>query len=366
MIKREKLPLNRLFNRHAIAACRDDDRWVLPNEYIGVELETEDYQAPRTQAAVVERDRWWHVEPEGSLINGTEWVLSRPLYGEDLTKAIDALFTNLKFTSSERTSTHIHINMSDNIDLEQFRAFFILNYIVDPAVFRLGDEARKWCSYCQPLSDMHMSRVLRILNSDNVMDITSAVKGSIHEDRYYGFNVASFAKHGTIEYRHFPATNNKEVIISWIQLIMSLKLASRTLPTPAAMLDAMGDTPEQFNAFLNKYVQSHAHDLYRLLDIREVLYRIRYMKAIISVEPSNAAIGRGAVKPQLKPSALYKSYLKKTYKVDLEEAPKPAPANAVGGQFAELLNNEEVRNNPELLEELNKLALLGIRQRGDA
>lgn len=298
MINRnKKRQLNKLYGHGIVQAVRGDNTWVLPDEFVGLELETENWTWGL--ATVEERQdmqQWWVAKQDMSLVNGTEWILTRPLAGRGLTSAVDMLFSGkYKYTMSERTSTHVHINMSDGLDIEVLRAMFVLTYVVEPAIFRLADENRKWCSYCQPLSDFSAKRLVSFLNSDNDETVRQGINGGTHADKYYGFNITSMQKHGTIEFRYFPCTQSKKDVISWIQLCMSIKKAGIKWATPTDLLVAMGDTVEDARNFVaNTFPANPA--VAQLLDYEEVLYRIRWLKALLNVELVDALLDRKAVK----------------------------------------------------------------------
>ena len=267
-----------------------DPKWPL-NELMGIEIETEDFAY--VHDAMVELADYWTVHNDGSLRNGTEWVTSKPFAGKKLTAAIDTFFAKRRaYNMSERTSVHIHINMTDeNLTIDQFRSLFCLAFIIDPAVFRIADENRKWCSYCCPLTDMSEERIGTLLSSDKKTRIMSAINGDKNEDKYYGFNVVSLRKHGTLEFRHFSCTQDKAQLELWIKLVQEIKKAGIGFDDPKIMLEMMND-PEKVAVLIRARMPETADTVLRYLDRDDAAARARYLLTVVSNKPIQEQILR--------------------------------------------------------------------------
>lgn len=260
-----------------------DPKWPL-HELMGVEIETEDFAYANEVAE--ELHDYWTTHHDGSLRNGTEWVTRYPFAGKALTTAINMFFAKRRaYNMSERTSTHIHINMTDeNLTLDQFRSLFCLAFIIDPAVFRIADENRKWCSYCCPLTDMSEERLSTLLSSDKKTRIMAAINGDKNEDKYYGFNVVSLRKHGTLEFRHFSCTQDKEQLESWIKLVQEIKKTGISFDNPKVMLEMM-NTPDNLALLIRARMPQSAELVLRYLDRDDAVERARYLTAVIANKP---------------------------------------------------------------------------------
>lgn len=338
MVKREKKDLNALFGKNLLVAAVPDDYWVLPNEMIGFELECEDFE--RAEAAGQALRPEWKSKGDGSLRNGIEWILNGPHSGTKLRKAILKLFPNegFRYNMSERTSTHIHINMSDGLVLEQLRAMFALVYLIEPAIFRWADENRKWCSYCCPLSDMAPSRLAVLLNDDNNGAIEAAFTGARHEDKYYGFNIKSFLTHGTVEFRYFPCTNQRKDAFAWIQFVMEVKKAAVGYDSVATLL-AEFDSPRKVEAFIRKHFTVNADNVLPRLDIRETIQRAGALEALLDVQPAEVEGDRRFKYKQVH-SVGFKKMLKSVFNKDLD-VEALAPIQDVVADYANILDEEE-------------------------
>ena len=80
-----------------------------------------------------------------------------------------------------------------------------------------------WCSYCNSLNTMPLDSIVRLLQNGE-HDYAPSLWNTGANDRYYGLNVASVWKHGTLEFRHFPTTTNKEELWSWVDFCHAISL----------------------------------------------------------------------------------------------------------------------------------------------
>lgn len=203
-----------------------------PGQRIGIEFELEDW-------ASGDFDNHWSTHSDQSLRNGVEFVFARPKMGQEIETALDLFVekaASTTYSTSERTSTHIHMDMSDGMTVGDVRKMFILTYLIEPAMFRLADENRKWCGYCQPLTDMQQHRITQLLTATTETDITAAFTGSRHVDKYYGFNMAALTRHTTIEFRYFPGYQDRAGVDKWINMVQEVKLSARSVETIEELL----------------------------------------------------------------------------------------------------------------------------------
>lgn len=274
--------INDVFGRKPIVTHDPDTFWPLPSELIGVEIEVEDLDRQGNVAP------YWTQHQDGSLRNGVEFVLAGPTGGRQLTEAINTFFdAGMNYSISPRTSVHIHINASDNMTVDQFRNMFTIMYLFEPAVFRWADENRKWCGYCSPLTDLTPSRIINILNdSRDETRFISAVRGDGNSDRYYGFNVAAYHRHGTVEFRYFPCTTDRTKVIEWIKFCMCVKKAARRHGSPEDIL-ALLQTRDGVQNFLTEWFGDIGPTLIRHLDMEDCLGRVKDMGTMVNVAPES-------------------------------------------------------------------------------
>lgn len=253
-------------------------RFADPGQKIGIEFEIEDWSGGGFESH-------WTPHSDASLRNGIEFVFSRPKHGAEVEQALD-LFqrtaAEYSFTISERTSTHIHMDMGDGQQVVDVRKMFLLTYMIEPAMFRFADENRKWCSYCQPLTDMTQARISSILTATNAQELISAFTGSRHQDKYYAFNLASLTRHTTIEFRYFPGYSDMATVDKWINMVQEIKLAAKAAGSIEELL-VIGMDRARLEAFLNQHMpRSVANGLLGGLDWHDAGKRAGYLNAILA------------------------------------------------------------------------------------
>ena len=209
----------------------------------GIELELENVFQPGNLAPS------WKCTEDNSLRNGLEYISNGPHAGLALRKHV-ADFYAAKITSknSPRTSTHIHTNISD-ATIGTVRAMFIISYMMEEALYSLVNADRKFCGYCMPLSEMSPERVRNILASTNTAGFLGGLRGQ-NVDKYYGFNINSISKHGTVEFRYFPGGPLESDLLSWIIYCTQVKTAA--LQTGVDGLLGL-DSPQQLENWLKEF-----------------------------------------------------------------------------------------------------------------
>lgn len=256
----KKTALSKLVRRGALVNnSAPDSTWPIPDQYVGLEIEIEDYSQEELDRHGDRGSPYWSVHGDGSLRNGVEYVLSQPMMGNDLLKAIDYFFTNIKtYSDSPRTSIHVHLNMlQEEESVEGLRNMVALYYMFEDAFFSVADEGRKWNGYCNAFDDNPPAFLEELMAHESSGDMGKLYESLLttadqNTNRYYGLNLAALRRYGTIEFRHMPLVRDKTRLMEWIGLIMETKDAANRLA-------ADGMTPA--NLFLS------ADDLVKLPDL---------------------------------------------------------------------------------------------------
>lgn len=218
-----------------------DTKW---KDFFGVELEVEN-------STFRENFDMWITHIDGSLRDGTEFVLSTPLGGQALEKAIDAFYSkDMTYTSGPRTSTHIHVNMRDS-SVDTLRTMSVIMYMLEDAIFNSVGESRKWSGYSVGLNEMEQRRLRIMLSSNDHRALHGAIAPSRNQERYYGFNTAAFRKHGTVEFRYFPGGPTKAELCNWIDLVAFVKAIGKRY-TPEELTYQISD-----EASLRAFLETH-------------------------------------------------------------------------------------------------------------
>lgn len=236
---------------------KQDDRWVSSDVYIGLEIEAENVvlSSPGLRALTT---AGWNNLHDGSLKSGgMEFVFHRPQAGDAITRLLDVFFSNpppLTYDSSARAGVHIHINWSDGADFESIRRLIALMYCIEPAIFEWVDAGRKYCGYSAPLLELSDAQVRTMMTTESSTALISAMKGAgLGNSRYFGTNLQSLFKHGSVEFRYFPCTNERQKIEQWINLCMLIKKVCTESPINVQELVAMLSTEQGILDFLREH-----------------------------------------------------------------------------------------------------------------
>lgn len=214
-----------LFDMRSRSYRYDDSRWP---ELIGIELELE-------EATIQSAPPYWVLHEDASLRNGIELVLDAPYAGEVLGNAIREYYNSgIAHNSTSRTSTHIHINMTD-ATLDNLRSMFMIMYSIEDALFNAVGESRKWSGYAMALGEMEPSRVRGILTSEDRSTLVESISPSRNQERYYGFNTC-MRRHGTAEFRYFPGGPTRQELESWVDFVVNVKQIAKKW-APAQLID---------------------------------------------------------------------------------------------------------------------------------
>jgi hypothetical protein len=243
-----------IFNKPLRKARKDKSvSWPLPDQLIGIEVEVEfrdGYRDPENSR------EYWTTHRDGSLRNGTEYVLVSPMKGNMLSEAIGALFDGSRFVRSTTGSTHIHVDMTDETSTYKVvQVMTMLVYVLEGAFFAAIDSGREWCGYTNRLMSAPDSLIGRALNakSDNdYADLVSVCQDARNIGRYYGCNLQALDKFGSIEFRYFPTAETQAELIEWIKLCMNIKRAAVEVGTTEALMEIM-ESAEQYDDFISTY-----------------------------------------------------------------------------------------------------------------
>lgn len=159
----------------------------------------------------------WQAESDGSLRNnGVEFITKKPAGREQIVKQFKELHSALEFTNandatSERTSTHVHVNCLE-LEPEQVRSIILHYALFEPIFFHLVTAERANNIHCVALNQTNLPEFYR----RGVPDLVS--KWS----KYTALNVLPLSEIGTIEFRHLQGTRDPEVLNMWLTVLEQL------------------------------------------------------------------------------------------------------------------------------------------------
>ncbi len=113
---------------------------------------------------------------------------------------------------SERTSTHVHVNVAP-LTLKEAREFVLLYALYEPLFFKFAGPSREASIFCVPLYYTNFSKLFSL-------PFEKMVNNWSH--KYTAFNLLPVKTFGTIEFRHLGGTNDYNRYLAWLSAINSL------------------------------------------------------------------------------------------------------------------------------------------------
>ncbi|UFK09560.1 hypothetical protein [Xanthomonas phage DES1] len=236
-------------SRTKLVATTPEFKFVLPEQLMGVEIEAErtgDSTLP-SQSAV---GRLWEVKSDGSLMDGREYVLTSPMEGDQLSQAITMFFRVARLEQVATSSTHIHLDMSEEeTTLNVLQVVFALVYMLEPVLWHVGDPSRKWCGFTHPINTAPRDIIEYLFAEDFNVKAPEFASVTRSISRYFGLNVNALSKYGSLEFRYFPTATSAEQLVGWINLVQSFKKAGQQLDTMRALANAM-ETEQSYHGLI--------------------------------------------------------------------------------------------------------------------
>lgn len=205
---------------------------------VGIEIETEgDYLPTNLEGS------FWKDEEDGSLRNGREYVLKRPVHIEKISTVIDQLNdifkeVNTLLNFSHRTSVHVHVNVSQML-LPDVKKFVFLGYLFDTVLSELGGREIKGNRFALRMCDAQgIYFVLKDFFRNNTVPDNNQAK-------YSCINICPINAYGSVEFRSMRGTNNKELITNWCKLLVSMREVAKEFPSMKDIYELAVSNPEQ-------------------------------------------------------------------------------------------------------------------------
>lgn len=241
----------------------------LPDCYTGIEIEVEGLNC-----VTYSHSDYWEIKGDGSLRNeGKEVVLRQPTAGQDLINALDELDTIIDSNNADysaRTSVHVHIDIRDMTVEQLFNMLFFYIYC-EKALFNYVGHNREDSNYCIPWwKTEELKKELYVIYSSMKEDRPQVISRTIDTamNKYSALNLRVINTFGSVEFRHHYGTHDKNRILEWVNILMSLKRQAMTIDhqhlefeqllnehfvTPTGLEEAMTETvTHKGMAFLNE------------------------------------------------------------------------------------------------------------------
>jgi len=181
------------------------------NTYLGIEVEVENVQRYNHASP------YWKIIEDGSLRNSGREFITPPIRAWRVEHALSTLFNkeiNEDVDFSERTSTHIHMNIR-TLTVKQLEALIVTYLVFEKVLFNYVGNDRYNNIFCVPIVETDIG--------ENLLGLIQNKNPSVDWQKYTALNLLPIMEKGTIEFRHLNGTGNIKHIITWINLILSLK-----------------------------------------------------------------------------------------------------------------------------------------------
>lgn len=206
-------------------------RLVDNSTYVGMEIEIE--RVLKTSGILnlgLDTPLWRNVE-DGSLRNNGKEFVSLPIKGEHIKLALDVfnhtmdkekLCIGHEFT--DRTSVHVHMNVRD-MSVEHLSNMLMVYILVEPLLYSWTSIERGKGVFCVPISQSKdMQEDLgNFLSKVSKGDFRNTFEPLTSWQKYTGLNLLPIFNFGTIEFRHLYGTKDPEILITWLNIIFSMK-----------------------------------------------------------------------------------------------------------------------------------------------
>lgn len=211
---------------------------------LGVEIEVEGNNLPDYVGG------YWRAVIDNSLRGGMEYVFDRPIGLYDADKAIVQLQNIFKEMKSKlaftfRTSTHVHVNVSDMKYSSLLNMIYTYLILEGPMMEYCGD-IRKNNRFC-----------LRLQDAANFLTVLESVFRNFTEGRYKripvnmvryaSINLEALPKFGSLEFRGMRGTLDKNVILTWCSALLALRSFATSVQNPMQVYSLYMELgPEKF------------------------------------------------------------------------------------------------------------------------
>lgn len=181
------------------------------NTYLGIEVEIENVRHFRRTSP------YWHMIEDGSLRNYGKEFVSLPIKAWRAEQALNTLFADLNsdIEFTERTSVHIHMNIR-TLTIPQLETLILTYIVFERALFNFIGEDRYNNIFCVPIIETQFG--------SNLSNLITRKQLAFNWQKYTAMNALPIWDKGTLEFRHLGGTKDIKKILTWINILLSLKI----------------------------------------------------------------------------------------------------------------------------------------------
>lgn len=218
---------------------------ILGDVGIEIELEGRNLRTTLPRHTFPSSTGQWVSKEDGSLRSGREYVVSSPIYKEEIAPVLSQLYTllaepgNVRYNLSNRCSTHVHVNASQwRVNL--VTSFIALWAIVEPAIIRWNGIERVTNHFCLSVRDSSatVEAWARFLATGD--------RGWPNGLKYSALNILRLHDLGSIEIRVGKAVTAPEEITPYVRFIAGL----------ASFAEERGTDPSTIPEILSQFTAS--------------------------------------------------------------------------------------------------------------
>lgn len=240
---------------------------VTDDTHIGIEVEIEKIDDLRDFSHLLQPT--WNVVSDGSLRNKGYEFVSIPIRGDNIYKALRGLRVIFekytpRYEFSERTSIHVHMN-ARRLTLEQLFCLLLTYMVVERSLFRFVEASgfiRDKNIFCAPIQDSKW-----YLNLHSLISLWEEKKydkffhNLLHSwKKYTSLNIIPLQKLGTLEFRHMGGTMDLDLLMNWINILLSLRRYAENSTAEKIMSHIENlNTNSNYTGFMEEVFGQYAH-----------------------------------------------------------------------------------------------------------
>jgi len=290
------------------------------NTYLGIEVEVENVKTFKGPSL------YWDMINDHSLRDNGREFITPPLRAHRVERALNLLFNTLinpDVSFSQRTSIHVHMNIR-TLTLQQLQNLILVYLIFENSLFNFISNERDNNIFCVPIYDTNFAKKFK-----------SILTGNIHYlswEKYTALNLLPIFSKGTIEFRHCHGTKDIKKIMTWINLILSLKKYALQNTQEVIWNKILTlNSNSQYKEFTEEVFKELGNVLYSTNDYKKISNSISMLKTYCLDNDFFMEI-----KLNIKENSRLLSYMKNTNKF---KSRKPKPENSRVIFTQEVLNS---------------------------
>lgn len=210
--------------------------------------------------------KFWKAVRDGSLRHfGVEYIFNKPFSFTDAIKAFEEFDSETHgipfLTDSPSTSTHVHIDMS-NEDFRTLGSFIALWFAFENILVAFSGPTRKTNLFAMPVALAEGN----ISHAKNMFSIIESASGNPfvfneNTNKYAALNLCPLRTQGSVEIRCFRGTVNVQALTTWLGILNSMLLYARTI-SPIDVLERLNSIREKPGFILDVF-GAYAQPLFR-------------------------------------------------------------------------------------------------------